>query len=902
METKQYSILLIGVSDENFRHIGQILETGGANSLTESAGSPSVFDELLQTRRWDLVVLEDGFPGESAAGSLQRIVAAVKRGTGDIPIVVVSVHNDDEWAQESIRGGAVDFLSGNRFGRLLPIMEQARRTSELAAELDKANEQLKLSESRRANFLNHLPAAIVAHRQGRIISVNDEALRILGATHLEQLEGKLLFDFLPRDFVDGKARAWREKVIKHEKAPASDWWVEGLDGKRRLIEAASMPGAPGDRVRALLVAREITERRRLESMSQRLGRILDASSDEIYVFDARNFRLVQVNQGARKNIGIDADFENMTAWDLLADHDEEAFRSLVAPLLGDYAHTLSMETRQRRTDGSTYAAAVKLQLFRSENPPVMVSIVEDVSERRREQQRVRDSERYVTAVVDSVSDGVIAVDHRGTIESFSRGAEEMFAYPAVKVVGSDASILFPNSWKTLSDTMQAAMLTAEESSSSLRFQSEVEGRKSDGQSFSAHISINEIEAVEGQVYSLVVRDITETKRAEEEQARFLERHGESQKLEAIGTLAGGIAHDFNNILAAIMGFAHSALLDLEEGSGTAEDIRRVIKSAERGANLTTKILDFNRRDVVDHQKISLADVVSSGAEMSRAVIPAIVQFELRLDAENPLILGDSTQWQQVILNLCLNASQAMGEDGGTIGIDLRRRQIGKGIAQATADLEPGNYLELRVADDGEGMTEKVRQRAFEPFFTSKPPGKGTGLGLAVVYGIVMAHKGAMTIESAPGKGTTITILVPGLDQPISEVVSETESGETVLDGTERILFVDDEAAICQSVSKPLGRLGYRVSTFTSSQEALAAFRAEPGAFDLVITDQMMPQLNGTGLAREIGAVRTDIPIVICSGFHPDLTVENVNIPNVKEVLTKPIAPRQLGQVIRDIMS
>ncbi len=732
MDNEQYNVLLIGASGADSLHIGRSAEAGGVELVIENTGSLDDIGDLLRSRRWDLVALDDELPNSRRGVAFKTVAAEVSGLDGEIPLVVVSECDDAERAIDCVRNGAADYLVKPGFDKLLPIMKRARRSTELSAELADAKASLALSEARRVNFLEHLPVGVVAHRKGRILSANQESLRILGATRVEQVIGETMFQFMPPDFVDDKARAWRDTVVKHEMAPAENWWVKGLDGERRLIEAASMPSAPGDPERALMVAREVTERRELESVSQRLGRILDASSNEIYVFDAQEFHIIQANQGARSNIGGGGELDTMAAWELYADYDEDGFRELVAPLIAGHAHTLSMETRQRRVDGTLYSAAVKLQLFRTENPPVLVSIVEDVSERRLDQQRVRNSEKYLTAVVDSVSDAVIAVDVCGTIESFSRGAEDMFAYPADRVVGGEASILFPNSWKMLSDRMQAVMLTADEADQPFRFQSEIEGRKADGQSFPAHISVNEIQSVDRQVYSLVIRDITEIKRAEEEQARFLERHGESQKLEAIGTLAGGIAHDFNNILAAIMGFAHSALLDLEDGSDTAQDIERVIKSAERGANLTSKILDFNRRDVVDHVEINLAEVVASGAEMSRAVIPAIVQFDQRVDAENPMILGDSTQWQQVILNLCLNASQAMGEEGGTISIQLSRRQVGQGVAQSMADLEPGAYLELRVADDGEGMSEKVRQRAFEPFFTSKPPGKGTGLGLAVV--------------------------------------------------------------------------------------------------------------------------------------------------------------------------
>lgn len=394
-----------------------------------------------------------------------------------------------------------------------------------------------------------------------------------------------------------------------------------------------------------------------------------------------------------------------------------------------------------------------------------------------------------------------------------------------------------------------------------------------------------------------------TKQTDAERAQFLGRHGQSQKLEAIGTLAGGIAHDFNNILAAIMGFAHSALLDLDEESDTGRDILRVISSAERGANLTSQILAFSRKDEANVERIDFIEVVHSALELSKAATPANVVFQIEIGTSDAAVVADATQWQQVILNLCLNSAQAMEEDGGTVSVQLRQVEIENDAGRRESDLKSGPYYELVVADNGVGMPKHIQDRVFEPFFTSKGPGKGTGLGMAVVHGIVTGHGGTISIASEPNVGTSVTVLIPCEDV---EVLSGKESHPPVTEqkanGLEHILFVDDEAAICQAMVRPLTRLGFQVSTFTSSREALEAFRASPNKFDLVITDQNMPQLNGTGLAQEISSLREDIPIVICSGYHPDLSVQSLGIENACEILTKPFAPRRLGEVIRELMA
>lgn len=518
-------------------------------------------------------------------------------------------------------------------------------------------------------------------------------------------------------------------------------------------------------------------------------------------------------------------------------------------------------------------------------------------------QNVRRNEQYVRAIVDSVEEAVIGFDASGIVESYSASAENIFGYAADDVIGSNIQVLMPEVPDGETSSFSVAVQYALDADNSVRLERDVECRRINGENFSGKISISNI-SVDGRTgFAVIVRDTTMETQAEAERTRFLDRHGQSQKLEAIGTLAGGIAHDFNNILAAIMGFAHSALLDLDEESDTGRDISSVISSAERGANLTSQILAFSRKDDNNPELVEFPEVVRAGLEMSRAAIASNVVFQSDIETSSAVVVADATQWQQVVLNLCLNSAQAMEENGGTIDVRLRRVDIKKGGGRRDSDFKPGPYYEFSVADDGVGMSKSIRDRVFEPFFTSKGPGKGTGLGMAVVHGIVTSHGGTISISSEPNVGTTVTILIPCAEvEAVATAEVASHGVEPGANGLEHILFVDDEAAICQAMVRPLGRLGYQVSTFTSSREALAAFQASPEKFDLVITDQTMPQLNGSNLAREISTLREDIPIVICSGYHPEMTVESLGISNVREILTKPIAPRRLGELIRELIA
>jgi signal transduction histidine kinase/ActR/RegA family two-component response regulator len=385
----------------------------------------------------------------------------------------------------------------------------------------------------------------------------------------------------------------------------------------------------------------------------------------------------------------------------------------------------------------------------------------------------------------------------------------------------------------------------------------------------------------------------------------LEQLVQSQRLETIGTLAGGIAHDFNNILAAIMGFAHSALLDVEEESGTASDLNRIIGAAERAASLTSQIMAFGKRRKLNNDLIDFSAVVSEGLEMSRAAIPSNVIFRTELDDNIGDVRADPTQWQQVVLNLCLNSAQAMDDRGGTITIRLRRVSIGAfaGDNQQTnfpAEISPGDYNELSVSDNGVGMSDDVRQRIFEPFFTSRKPGKGTGLGMAVVHGIVSNHQGTISVVSDIGIGSKVLILIPCT--ALSKKSSE-KPGSQKIDsgGREKILFVDDEVDIGLAYAMPLRRLGYDVTVCQSGVEALKLYRADPSQFDLIITDQIMPELSGSELARKVAETGDTTPVMICSGYHTEKISELKDVPNVFEVLRKPVSPNKMGEVIRSIM-
>ncbi len=395
------------------------------------------------------------------------------------------------------------------------------------------------------------------------------------------------------------------------------------------------------------------------------------------------------------------------------------------------------------------------------------------------------------------------------------------------------------------------------------------------------------------------QDITDRKRAEEEKEKMETQLRQSQKMEAIGTLAGGIAHDFNNILSAIIGYTELAICDIPAGSLARQNLDQVLHASSRVKDLVKQILSFSRFTEQERLPLRLGKITREALKLLKASIPATIEIRHNIKTVPGTVLADPTQVHQVLMNLCTNAAHAMQQSGGVMEINLDQVDIDNVSADQDGELKPGPYCRLTVSDSGHGIDSKTRDRIFEPFFTTKEPGQGTGMGLSVVHGIVMSHGGTIKVSSTPGKGTTFHIYLPLIKSEM-EVQDKTDN-KFLPTGTEHILFVDDKEILVDIVTQMLERLGYRVSTRTSSLEALELFQAMPGEFDLVITDMTMPRMTGTRLSQSMLKIRPDIPIILCTGFSKQITREKAKAIGIKRFLMKPLLAHQMARVIREVL-
>jgi PAS domain S-box-containing protein len=395
-------------------------------------------------------------------------------------------------------------------------------------------------------------------------------------------------------------------------------------------------------------------------------------------------------------------------------------------------------------------------------------------------------------------------------------------------------------------------------------------------------------------------DITNRKKAEKDKMDLELQLSQKQKMEAIGTLAGGIAHDFNNILAAMQGYAELSLDDLPEDNPVRENIKLIMSCCDRATKLVKQILTFSRKDEQERQKepIQISLIIKEVLGMLRSSLPKTIKICRKIQSESGTVLADSTQIHQVLVNLCTNASHAMRERGGTLEVSLIDVDLESQTRIGDEILEPGSYVKLSVSDTGCGMEEEVLERIFEPFFTTKKVNEGTGLGLPVVHGIVESHGGAIAVRSTPGEGSTFDIYLPKIE---NNEVHDYQSPEQIGRTKKVILLVDDEKMMVDVIGQTLERLGYSVVAMTSSIDALEAFQEKPDEFDLVITDQIMPNMTGTQLAEELIAIQPDIPVVLCSGFPENISPEELKRIGIKEFIAKPVSRQEIAAVVQTVL-
>jgi PAS domain S-box-containing protein len=509
-------------------------------------------------------------------------------------------------------------------------------------------------------------------------------------------------------------------------------------------------------------------------------------------------------------------------------------------------------------------------------------------------QSLEDSEKRFRTLIDRAGDAFFLVDMDGILVDVNKRACQSLGYTREELLGMSVTDVDP---LAAVDHIHAGIAANQPSEQYVTINSQ--HQRKDGSRFPVEVRIGLLPLHDGEYLLGMARDITERQQAEAERQQLRTKLIQAQKMEAIGTLAGGIAHDLNNILTPIFGHLELARLKMDPDSPAARHLVEVQRAAERAAYMVRQILTFGRLDAGDMIPVEVHVIVKEALKLLRATIPSTIEIRQSIDPHCGAVRANPTQIHQVLINLCTNAYHAMRENGGILSISLQPIVLSANDLINNISLRPGAYLQLKVSDTGHGIDQAIQDKIFEPYFTTKGLDEGTGMGLAVVHGVVTRIGGHVTVYSEPGRGTTFHIYLPVLEENLSPRKAAHEG--PMPKGTERILIVDDEEMVLNVEQELLTSVGYQVTVATTPGEALTRFREQPDAFDLVVTDMTMPGMTGMELARKIMAIRPEIPVILCTGFSDLTNEESAKLQGIREYITKPLVAQTFSRTVRNIL-
>jgi len=621
----------------------------------------------------------------------------------------------------------------------------------------------------------------------------------------------------------------------------------------------------------------------LQKSEEKYRAIFDSSTEGILV--ARKGKIAFANPALKKMTGYSTEFFTSTLFtEFIHPDDREMFFNRYKNTLSEENVETGYQFRLLTASGEKRWININSSVLKWEGALSTLSFITDITERKKAEE---DRGRLISAI-EQVAETIVITDLRGSIQYVNPAFETVSGYgneevyrqnPRILKSGRQDDAFYNNLWETITsgETWQGQMVN----------------KRKNGSFYTEEATISPVLDGAGKITSFVAvkRDITS-------EMDLKNRLAQAQKMESIGTLAGGIAHDFNNILFPIVGHTQMLIEDIPQDSPFQKNLNEIYAGALRASELVKQILTFAHQDSGELKLMKMQPIIKEALKLIRSSIPTTIEIKQNIRADCGIIKADPTQIHQVIMNLTTNAYHAMEETGGVLTVSLKEIEF-KGLDLIKPELIPGVYACLTVADTGKGMNKELTQKIFDPFFTTKKAGKGTGMGLSVVHGIVKSMDGAIHVCSEPGKGTEFLVYLPIAEARKKQPATKVEA--SIQGGTEHILLVDDEKAIIGMEQNILERIGYKVTSSTSSIEALEAFRATPEKFDMVITDMAMPNMPGDSLAGELTKIRPEIPILLCTGFSETMSEEQAASLGIKGFLLKPVVMRDLSHKIREVL-
>jgi len=629
--------------------------------------------------------------------------------------------------------------------------------------------------------------------------------------------------------------------------------------------------------------------------------IFNAANDAIFIYDLETEQILNMNQKMCEMTGYNPEEAGrLSAVDLssgVAPYTPEGALELITKAVDGDPQLFEWMAKDK--SGRLFWVEVNLKKTTIREKARLVAVVRDISKRKQIEEALRESRQRYQAVSELISDYAYAY----RVEPDGELINEWVTGAFIGITGfTKEEVRLRGGWENLiyqdDISIPLGQLKALQNNQSTTVEYRIVTKNGDVHWMRDHAR-PVWDNMQGRLSHIfgAVQDITEQKRAEDEKIKLESQLGQAQKMEAIGTLAGGIAHDFNNILAAIIGYSELALPEAKKGTVLYNNLNEVIHAGGRAKDLVKQILTFSRQAHQELKPVQVNLLIKEAVKFLRASLPTSIEIHQDIQSDS-LVMADPTQIHQVIMNLCANAEHAMREKGGVLRVELTDVKIESDFSSEHSELKPGQYLKLTISDTGHGMPSQLMDRIFDPFFTTKEKGEGTGMGLAVVHGIISRSAGTVKVSSMPGKSTTFMVYLPVVK---SQFESQVKYEEPVATGSERILLVDDELAIVEMGKQTLGSLGYEVTARTSSYEALELFKAKPDRFDLVITDMTMPNLTGDDLAKELIRIKPDIPIIICTGYSARINKEQALAMGIRAFVSKPVLRRDIAKTIREVL-
>ena len=766
-------------------------------------------------------------------------------------------------------------------------------------ERKQVEDALRESEDRYHQLFDASTDAILVRTGETIIHANSAAIKLFRASHIGDLVGRRYLDFVhPED------RA--ESVERVRRSMSGDWIVPprehrliASDGQIICVESAGVPIKYQGEIQHFGMFRDITDRKRAEEAlresEEQHRQIVESSTDAILVRSGDT--IIYANPAA---VGLfrashPGDLVGKSYLDLVHPDDRQESIERIKKGINNRWIAPPREHRIMALDGQVLhveSTGVPIQ-YKGETQ--LFGVFRDITERKQVDEQLRETERKYRELAESLPQVIFEVDSKGNLVYLNQTGYALFGYtPEDLAKGFNVLEAFiPEDRERIAGDIM------------LNVQGRKLGRqeytalKKDGSKFPVGVHANRVmrDHTATGVRGILI-DFTPVKLAEEEKKKLEIQLQQAQKMEAIGALAGGIAHDFNNILSAIIGYTELAMLN-EGAEHCTTELNEALKAANRAKDLVKRILAFSRQTDEERMPVRASLVAKEAVKFIRATIPATIEIKTRIDDKSGAVLANSVELHQIIMNLCTNAQHAIGEQAGLLEVAVQNTEIGLSQKNDLIDLEIGSYVGISVKDTGNGMSRDVMKKIFDPYFTTKKKGVGTGLGLAVVHGIVKKYGGTIKVESELGKGTTFHIYLPkaNIAAPI-----KAEKPKPLMGGSERILFVDDEKMLVEIGQQALQRLGYDVVSRTSPIEALELFKAKPDFFDLVITDKTMPGMTGDALAKELMNVRPNLPVIICTGYSQTIDQERAKQIGIKAFVMKPILINEIAAAVRKVLA